>query len=406
MSFPLRDGAKIFRRPPRETIDDVYTTVIKKLLRPLGYKRSLFDLAKSCTTACIAFDASCPPALGQQMLDPILKTLHASGMEHKDILILATAEYPARAGETNFPAELIKKYQKYTIQFHDFNSYKDHELIGESLSGVPVYLDRRFKEADLRIIAGGVYSNSLFGFTGASLIVPLGLSGVETIRGLYDLYSISRLSDYRLQNKESLFYKELISFLELSRLNFIINLQPDQYMNVDRIFSGKPVDVIKAMMESIHADTTASPTAADIVIAASGNSHCDSSVQHTLHSMGIANSYKKKGGWLVFATSIFDDLSAEQLASITDERGLAQHFSDNKVIQSVHDKLFHFLKTTSIIFVSPHFDGMYQDRSQKRKIFFRSGIDQALDFIKTTGRKAGEILVLPEALHIPSQPLA
>ena len=404
--FALPKHAKVFRSRPGEKNDDAYTAVIKNLLRPLGYKRSLFDLAKSCTTACLAFDVSCPPKLGQQMIDPILKTLHASGMEHKDIVILATAEYPASANEANLPANFFEKYRHYTIRFHDISSHKDHELVGKTLSGLPVYLDRRFKEADLKITAGGVYSNALFGFSGASLIVPLGLSGVETIRGLYDLFSISRLDDYRLQSQESLFYQELISLLKLARLNFIINIQPDQDMNISRIFSGRPVDVVKAMMELNHREAETLPDAANIVVAASGSSQCDSSFLHAFHSLGIANSYKKKGGWLVFATSLFDGLSGGQLAAIQDKRSLLQYFSGQSDIQSVHDKLLHFLDKTPIVFVSPQFAKMEQNKGQKGNIFFHAGIEQAVDFIKTAGQKAQDILVLPDALHTLPLPVS
>jgi len=403
LSFTLPKRARIFRWLPGEKINDPYTAVIKSLLRPLGYKRSLFDLAKSCATACVAFDASCPPKLGEQMIDPILKTLHASGMGYKDILILATAEYPARASEASLPASFLTKYRNYAIKYHDLYSYKDHQLIGKTLSGVPVYLDRRFKEADLNIIAGGVYSSALFGFTGASLLVPFGLSGVETIRGLYGLFAVSRLNDYRLQNQESLFYKELISLLDLAQLNFIINILPDQDMNVSQVFSGKPTEIVKAMMESIHTSAETLPDAADIVIAANGGSYCDASSLRTLHSLGIANSYKKRDGWLVFATSMFDDLSVEQLAAIKGRPGLVQYFSDNKAIQSAHDKLFHFIDATPIIFVSPKFGDMAQSRKQKGKIFFHAGIDQAIDFIKSSGKKTQDILVLPSALHTPPQ---
>jgi len=253
--FPYRESGiplsipkdvEIYQPPARTPIAETYTAIIKNLLRPLGYKHTLFDLAKKCRSACITVDAYYPPEVNVSILKPVIKTLHASGLRHDDITLLVTSEYPAELDETIIDTIFTPDFiSDYNVQIDHSFSETEHEFVGETTNGVPVYVDRRLKNADIRIIAGGIYPHYLFGYAGAPLLLAPGLMGPKTIQAVYDLSDSGHLEEFRLFEQTTKFYKELIDIIDLVRLDFVVNIAVDSSFRFTDIFAGRPERVMR-----------------------------------------------------------------------------------------------------------------------------------------------------------------
>ena len=365
--FPYRESGiplsipkdvEVYQPPTRTPIAETYTAIIKNLLRPLGYKRTLFDMAKKCKSACIAIDAYYPPEVNVRILKPIIKTLHASGLGHDDITVLVTSEYPAELDdsilETIFAPDFINDYN---VQTHHVFSDAGHELVGATTSGTPVYVDRRLKDADIKIIAGGIYPHYLFGYAGAPLLLALGLMGPETIQAIYDLADIENLQEFQLFDQTTKFYIELIEIIDLVHLDFIVNIAVDSSLRFTDIFAGKPDRVMKEIATTIEIEKNdAISEQADIVISRTGGAHCDMSWYHNWVSICFSRSRLKADGIIIFVTTLFDELSPGEINDINKTSELIDLFASHETITGTREKTFAVADACTIIFVSPQRD--------------------------------------------------
>ncbi|MBN1481676.1 DUF2088 domain-containing protein [candidate division KSB1 bacterium] len=393
ISFSIPEDVQVFQPTVHPAITETYTAIIKNLLRPLGYKKTLFDMAKKCASACVVVDAYCPPHVNRQILDPIIKTLHAAGMAHNDIMILLTAEYPSEFLDEQVPSLFPQEFlAEYDVQVHDTYSNTKHELIGFTTRGTPIYLDRRLKEADIKIVTGSVYPHYLFGYAGAPALLTLGLSGPETIQAIYNL------GDVWLLNKKSEFYLELIEILDLAKIDFFINILIDSSARFLDIFSGKPERVVKEIGHKFTSgEFGAAPEKADIVITSTGQALWESSWYHNFVSLCLSRSFCNVHGTIIFVTSLFEGVAAGRVDKIRHKSDLIDLFSFNKMIGGTRDKIFSCLNDCNIIFVSPQFN----DKSLKakdREIFFCSSIDAALNFVAQRAKTKPRALLLPNGL--------
>ncbi|MBN1561306.1 DUF2088 domain-containing protein [candidate division KSB1 bacterium] len=397
VAFRLPEDAEVFHPAVRTPITGTYIAIIKNLLRPLGYKQTLFDLAKRCKTACVVADAYCPPPANRQILNPIVKTLHAAGMSHDDITILVTSEYPAE-----FSPELVHSMfdeefsRRYHVGAHDVFAHSQHELIGETSGGIPVWLDRRLKMADIKIITGGIYPHYLFGYAGAPLLPPFAVTGLETIQALYDIADLDNV-DFQWFDQKSKLSSELLEIVNLARLDFIVSISIDNSFRFIDIFSGKPFSVMKAIgQRHIAAEYDVLRGKADIAISCTGHSHCEMSWYHNLMGLCLARTFLRNEGILIYITPLFDQVGA-RIRKIRNKAALIDFLSTHKMIDSTRDRIFSCLQDGVTVFVSPKLgDATLKDQS--RDVFFCSSVDSALAFAAQRSKVTPHLVLLPDGL--------
>ena len=409
VTFPYKDkgiGLKIpadvdiFHPPVRTPSAESYHAIIKNLLRPLGYKQTLFDMAKKCKTACLVVDAFCPPDVNRKIVDPIIKTLHAAGMSHDDITILVTSEYPAEFSEDKIKAIFDDTFRsEYNVQLHKIFSYTKHELIGSTEAGTPVFVDRRLKEAEIKIVTGNIYPHYLFGYSGAPLLLTLGLSGPETIQNIYNLSDIDHLEEFWLLDENSKLYKELHEIFRITKLDFIVNVTIDRKQQIIDIFSGKPDSVVQEFAKVLTSEEFSALTNRyDIVISSPGGSHLEPSWYHNLMGLCFAHSFLQPNGTIIFVTPIFEQFSNQQLNAVKRKADLIELFSLEKVIKGTRAKMFSCMDDGRLIVVSPHLDNRSL-KSTNRTVYFCSSIETALNFAKEQVSGTPHTLLLPDGLQ-------
>lgn len=400
IGLSIPDDVEVFQPAVHTPVRETYHAIIKNLLRPLGYKKTLFDMAKKCKSACLVVDVFCPPQINRQIVDPIIKTLHAAGMSHNDITILVTSEYPSEFTEEHVQSIFDKEYRdQYHVQMHNVFSYTKHELVGSTPAGIPVFIDRRFKEADIKIITGSLYPHYLFGYSGAPLLLTLGLCGPETIQNLYNLTDLNHLSEFYLLDENSKFYKELQDVFRLAKLDFIVDVVLDREQRIINVFSGKPDSVTREFINQFNAkEFTTIPDRADIVISTTGGSHLELSWYHNLMGLCFAHSFLQPNGTIIFVTPIFEQFTDTQLSKIKRKADLIELFKLEKIINGTRDKMFSCMDDGIVIVVSPkHDSGSLKEENQT--VYFCSSIDEALSFAKKYTHDIPRTLLLPDGLQ-------
>ena len=199
---------------PLDLPDDLDITLIQKRTMPvlpdpgraltgaLSYpvgSRPLADEIKGRKTACILICDITRPVPHRVLLPPLIQALIEGGVDPSAIsMIVATGLHRANEGEEL--RELVGSpwvYETVSVANHFARNDEDHAYLGDTPSGMPVKLDRRFVEADLRIVVGLVEPHFMAGYSGGRKLIIPGIAHQDTIRMLH---STSMLKDELVAN--------------------------------------------------------------------------------------------------------------------------------------------------------------------------------------------------------------
>lgn len=400
MSVNVPDHTKLVHPEPHSPSSDTYIAIVRSLLEPLGYKRTLYDLGKACETACVVLNAFCPPEVNERLLRPLLKTLHASGLRHSKITILVTAEYPAEITDEILPKILPDDViQEYRAETHQVFAYTQHELIGKTDAQTPVYIDKRFKKADIKIITDGLFPHFSFGYTGTPVLLTLGLTGPETVQAVYKLLGTHSKEESFLFDLNSRFSQEVQEIVKLSKLDFAVDVSFTRKAQFIDIYAGRPHNVYETLNEELPFRPNGDPLKpADVVISSTGGFLFETSWYHNLLGLCLARRFlKAKSGTIIFATQLFDAFKSKKLTEIQTIEDFVSFFNLDKVIKGTIDYIFPCLKNTRIIFVSPNFQKLSHKHDKTNQLTFQSSMEVALEQLDTPV-ETSKITALTEGL--------
>ena len=167
---------------PMPIVSDVDASVRQAMLAPIG-SPSLPDLARNANKVCILICDITRPVPNGALLPPLIEMLMQEGVQKENILILvATGLHRPNEGEEL--RELINNdeiYESFQIENHFARDRDAHIDLGTTSGGIPVGIDRRFYDADLRIATGLVEPHFMAGYSGGRTVVAPGVAYQDTI---------------------------------------------------------------------------------------------------------------------------------------------------------------------------------------------------------------------------------
>jgi len=144
---------------------------------------SLFQLAKNAATACILICDITRPVPNGLLLPAIIDTLVKAGMAPENIRVLVATGLH-RPNLDDELRELVgndRVLDTVRVENHYAHNDADHVDLGMTSSGTPVKLDRRFVEADLKIVTGLVEPHFMAGYSGGRKVIAPGIAHSDTI---------------------------------------------------------------------------------------------------------------------------------------------------------------------------------------------------------------------------------
>lgn len=167
---------------PMPLIPDVDGSIRQALLDPIG-SPSLPELARNADNVCILICDITRPVPNGDLLPPLIDILIQEGVQKEDILILvATGLHRPNEGEEL--RELINNdeiYESFRIENHFARDRDAHIDLGTTSQGIPIGIDRRFFDADLKIVTGLVEPHFMAGYSGGRKVIAPGVAYQDTI---------------------------------------------------------------------------------------------------------------------------------------------------------------------------------------------------------------------------------
>lgn len=230
-------AAKVIAPQPVEAAADPQRLVRAALSAPLGGAR--LEAFGGAASVAIAINDKTRPVPHAHLLPPLLETLEATGFTPAAItLVVATGMHPPMAtGEfvTILPAAILERYR---VVSHDAEDAAGLVYRGETGRGTPVWVNRRFAEAQLRIVIGNIEPHQFVGFSGGVKSAAIGLGGVATIQRNHSLmlHPAARLGDYETNPAR----QDVEEIGERIGIHFALNAVLNHAKAIVHVLAGEP----------------------------------------------------------------------------------------------------------------------------------------------------------------------
>jgi lactate racemase len=172
----------VIRKHPMPPLGDPAAAVLRSLREPSG-GRPLAELARHARSACVAICDVTRPVPNAVLLPPLLEELVSAGLppERIRILVATGLHRPAEGEELREVVGSADVLRRFRVENHFARDDEAHAELGTTTAGIPIRIDRRFVEADLRVVVGLVEPHFMAGYSGGRKVVAPGLAHQDTI---------------------------------------------------------------------------------------------------------------------------------------------------------------------------------------------------------------------------------
>jgi lactate racemase len=308
-------------------LTDPAAEVRRLLAEPIG-SAPLAELARGRHDACIAICDITRPVPNRVILPEILATLEAAGIAREKILILvATGLHRANVGEELVELVGPEIAANYRCENHNGRALDEHTYLGESPRGVPIWIDRRYVEADLKITTGLIEPHLMAGYSGGRKLICPGLAALETVRVWHGPAFLEHpLADCGHLEGNPV-HEENTWIARHTGCDFIVNAVIDDRKRPLHFVAGDMEQAFLAGVEFVRGvviDRIAAP--ADVVVTSSAGYPLDTTFYQSIKGLVGALPIVKQGGTIVIAASMTEGVGSPEFRRLFDEHADLESF--------------------------------------------------------------------------------
>lgn len=301
-------------------LEDPEAALLECLEKPNGTP-SLAELAKGRKDACIAICDITRPVPNEMMLMPMLTTLEASGIPRDKITILvATGLHRPNEGEEL--VEMVGAWiaANYRIVNHHGKVLDEHTYLGKSPRGVPIWIDRRYVEADLKITTGLIEPHLMAGFSGGRKLICPGIAALETVKVWHGPdFLESPLADCGILEGNPV-HEENTWIGRHTGCDFIVNVVIDAQRRPLKFVAGDMVAAFEEGVEFVRGvvtDLVREPV--DVVVTCSAGYPLDTTFYQAVKGLTGALPIVKQGGTIILAASLTEGIGSPEFQQLFKE---------------------------------------------------------------------------------------
>lgn len=240
-----------------------------ELLQPLGFEKPAMDpagmskafanpigssplpeLARAAREVVITFDDMTRPTPVREILPYVMTSLEEAGIPDANIRFIPALGTHGAMNNVDFRKKLgdgiIERYATY-----NHNPYENCDYLGNSPSGVPVFINKEFMSCDLKIGIGCITPHVHAGFGGGGKIILPGLSGVETIKAFHRDVMLRDVNSIGLGKSDgNVMAAEIRDVVRMSGLHFKIDALLNRKGEITDLFMGDPIEEHRVGLEA------------------------------------------------------------------------------------------------------------------------------------------------------------
>jgi nickel-dependent lactate racemase len=378
------------------------------IARPTGTP-PLAELARGRKNACVVICDITRPVPNELILRPMLETLEASGIPRDKICILiATGLH-----RPNLGAELVEMVgqeivDNYRIENHHGTALDEHTYCGDSPRGVPIWIDSRYVEADLKITTGLIEPHLMAGFSGGRKLICPGIAALETIKVWHGPDFLEHpkadcgILDGNPVHEENTWIGRHVG------CDFIVNIVIDSERRPLHFVAG---DMEAAFLDGVEfvkgvvRDTV--PEEMDVVVTSSAGYPLDTTFYQAIKGLTGALPVVKQGGTIILAASLSEGIGSPEFQSVFRENANLEVFVERIMGKEYFvmdqwqvEELAKVCRKAKVKIVS---DGLPAEELNKLFVESAPSVEQALaDSLEEYGPDA-KVAVIPKGPYVLAQ---
>ncbi len=371
-------------------VADLRAEVTRALSSPIESPR-LAQLASGRKSAVIVADDITRAVPTREILPPILDELKAAGLQTQDVtVIVATGLHRAL---TQHELDALRGDLPVQVTNHDAQDPDQLVPVGRTSLGQEVLINRRFMEADLKLLTGDVEYHQFCGYGGGGKSVYPGLADAASIRHNHSMMEIDGTGPGRIEGNPV--RQEVEEVGRMAGVDFILNVVMNSRKQVVRAFAGQPFAAFREgarlvdQMYRVEADR-----AANLVIASAGGFPKDVDLYQAQKAVSAARRLVVEGGDIIVLAECREGHGSELFDRwMTEAKDLDDIFRriQTKFVMGGH-KAYQFAR--DIRWARVHL--LSSLPAQKVKSYFMQPLAGVED-IQTLVRAASSIAAMPQA---------
>ncbi len=404
VEVPDRNLSDVIALPPEPAVPDPATSVARALASPIG-ARPLSELARGRRDACIVVSDRTRPVPYRDLLPPLLDTLAAAGLPRDRVLILVATGLH-RAATREELEEMLGPgiVSTVRIESHDGRDLESHAHMGTSRSGTPIAIDRRYVEADLRILTGLIEPHLMAGYSGGRKAICPGLASIEMMRVEHGPAMLEgNIGNGILEGNP--FHEDILDIARRIGTDFIVNCSVNRAKALTGVFAGDLEDAFREGVRHVASATIRSIDApADIVVTSGGGHPLDATFYQSIKGMIGCLNVLRPGGTIVIATRISEGIGSGEFRRMLSGMGSPEAFMERifrpdffSVDQWMVQHLCQVLRKARVIVVS---EGLPPDALRDYHVEGAGSVEDAVAVALERHGPDAAIAVIPQGPYV------
>lgn len=310
VEVPDENLVKVFQTRPWRPLPDPESAIASALENPIG-SHPLSSIAAGRSDAVVVISDITRPVPNSTLLPPILDLIECSGVPRDRILILiATGMH--RPNLSDEIVELVGEEISgtYRIENHIGTDLDGHSDFGVH-DGVPLHVDRRYVEADLKVVTGLIEPHLIAGYSGGRKGIIPGLCSLETMKVLHGFRMIQHDRAAAGNIDGNPFHETALDLARKAGCDFLLNVTLNSDREITGVFAGDLDEAHRAGCASLQEFAMdCIDESVDIVLTGGGGAPLDRTLYQAIKGMIAAREILKPGGTILFAAALAEGLGS------------------------------------------------------------------------------------------------
>jgi nickel-dependent lactate racemase len=378
------------------------------LEQPIGAP-PLAELARGRRDACVVICDITRPVPNQAILTPLLATLESSGIPRERITILvATGLHRPNVGDELVEMVGAEIATNYRIENHHGKQLSEHTFLGNSPRGVPIWIDSRYVEADLKITIGLIEPHLMAGYSGGRKLICPGIAALETVKVWHGPEFLEHPNADCGILEGNPVHEENTWIARHTGCDFIVNVVIDAQRRLLKVVAGDMEQAFLAGVEFVRGvvrDTVAAPV--DVVITSSAGYPLDTTFYQAVKGLTGALPIVKQGGTIILAASLSEGIGSPEFQRLFEENPSLEVFVERILGKDYFvmdqwqlEELAKVRRKCKVKIVS---DGLPAETLNRLFVESAPSVEQALAASLAEYGPAAQVAVIPKGPYVLAQ---
>jgi lactate racemase len=305
----LPDSSAVLTSPAFDALDNVPAAVADAMGHPRD-SLPLRDLVRANDVAAIVVSDITRPVPNNVLLPPALGVLRDCGVPRENIaIIIGTGMHRASTPDERVRIVGPEIAASYDVIDHDARDTSSLAHLTTTSRGIDVSLNKRYLDADVKIVVGFVEPHLFAGYSGGGKGIVPGIAGTDIVMSNHGADMLAHPKATWCTTDGNPIFEEQRDLALLSRPSFALQVTLNERREVTGVFAGELVAAHEAgILQAERQHIREVPHAFDIVVSTNMGYPADLNFYQSVKGMSVAAQAVKEGGAIILAAECREGL--------------------------------------------------------------------------------------------------